>query len=492
MPDPELIPVRFVEGAEDVVEGLAVPFGGPFPGDIDAYRTRFDKADLHLDWYDRRPILYHHGKNPGPQLEVVGWVRTADISDFDEDGVRGKWVKGELDKSARYHAEVAKLVKAGALGWSHGTISYLVDAEPPARDGTRNIREWPIVEFSLTPFEASPFYSAAAMRSVPDVVWEILGTTEDEIAVRGWLPEGTTPGDLDDGDFAWVSDDGKTRKLPYKIHGKVNEAGWKAAWSRAHQDATQFDGGPSQADTIKKLLADAPEGVDTKYDDGKTPVPGRSADVEPPPAGALPPQRGIQTFADIQAGAVMDDELPDAISTLQSAIWGAIYATDKDFNPETPDAKKAAISASLEQFGTYVLGLVDRAQAAAGRSMAFIIPPAPPVKPFRAGARNSAADQGHLDTAHASAHMAVDHTYAIGATCDDCAAAHQSGDDGSQQNTGAASDDSNDDDGDAAPGRSADLGPVFTVMSDVDAAVRASALERADEVGKRMAADLRR
>ncbi len=100
---------------------------------------------------------------------------------------------------------------------------------------------------------------------------------------KGWLPEGTTQGDLDDGDFAWLSDAYKRgdepkssgRKLPYKIHSKVNEAGWKAAWSRAHSMADgDFDGGPSRTAVIAKLKKDKPAGVDIS-DDGKALLGGR-------------------------------------------------------------------------------------------------------------------------------------------------------------------------------------------------------------------------
>lgn len=76
-----------------------------------------------------------------------------------------------------------------------------------------------------------------------------------------------------------------------------------------------------------------------------------------------PAVRGIQTFADIQAAAVMSDELPEAFDTLESAIYSAIYATDADFNPETPEAKQAAIATSLEQFGAYVVSILESAAA---------------------------------------------------------------------------------------------------------------------------------
>jgi|GEM_PF-2083082 hypothetical protein len=108
------------------------------------------------------------------------------------------------------------------------------------------------------------------------------------------------------------------------------------------------------------------------------------------PAGDSPAVRGIQTFADIQAAAVMSDELPEAFDTLESAIYSAIYATDADFNPETPEAKQTAIGTSLEQFRVFVLSILDTAAAT----------PRAGTRATRAGRRNSASDETSLATAH--------------------------------------------------------------------------------------------
>ena len=91
-----------------------------------------------------------------------------------------------------------------------------------------------------------------------------------EGAAISWLPQGMTEGDLADGDFAWLSDAYKAgnesasagRKLPYKIKGEVNEAGWRAAWTRAHQMGTELGGGPSREEVIAKLERDKPEGIE--------------------------------------------------------------------------------------------------------------------------------------------------------------------------------------------------------------------------------------
>jgi hypothetical protein len=68
--------------------------------------------------------------------------------------------------------------------------------------------------------------------------------------------------ELDDGDFAVVYTEGgtKVRKLPYKIHGKVNEAGWRAAWSMAAK--TKLPAGVSLDSVKKRLLASKPKGIE--------------------------------------------------------------------------------------------------------------------------------------------------------------------------------------------------------------------------------------
>ena len=67
------------------------------------------------------------------------------------------------------------------------------------------------------------------------------------------LPEGESIDDLPASDFA----DPEGRRFPYKIHGKVNERGWHAAWSAAHGGHT----GKSDESAIAKLKRDKPAGV---------------------------------------------------------------------------------------------------------------------------------------------------------------------------------------------------------------------------------------
>ena len=66
--------VKFVKDQPDMIEGLAIPFGGPIAGkDFDG-ESFSAETDLCLPWFGEtgRPILYGHGLNPATKTEVVG------------------------------------------------------------------------------------------------------------------------------------------------------------------------------------------------------------------------------------------------------------------------------------------------------------------------------------------------------------------------------------------------------------------------------------
>jgi len=106
---------------------------------------------------------------------------------------------------------------------------------------------------------------------------------EEERVLEGWLPEGISENDLDDGDFAWLSHEyqraspeerakmnkRKCRKLPFKIHGKVNREGWKAAWKAAAWHSARepdWSGGPSKEETLALLRRYKPRGIKINKD----------------------------------------------------------------------------------------------------------------------------------------------------------------------------------------------------------------------------------
>lgn len=138
--------VKFAKGSDSVFEGLAIPFGGPLAGkDLDGEDFGPD-TDFALDWFPSgRPVIYHHGLNAAMKTVVSGRQHEHEIID------EGVWVRGELDKSARYHGAVSKMIAAGKLFFSSGSMKHLVEVDD---DG--HIKRWPWVELSMTPTPANP------------------------------------------------------------------------------------------------------------------------------------------------------------------------------------------------------------------------------------------------------------------------------------------------------------------------------------------------
>ncbi len=103
------------------------------------------ETELGLDWYDRRPALYHHGQDAALKSALVGVLDTLRADEI------GLWAEAQLERRLRYFRALVQLVKRGALGWSSGSLPQLREV---ASDG--RILRWPIVEGSLTPTPAEP------------------------------------------------------------------------------------------------------------------------------------------------------------------------------------------------------------------------------------------------------------------------------------------------------------------------------------------------
>lgn len=103
------------------------------------------ETDFCLDWYDKRPVLYQHGQDDALKTSVIG---TIDALRTDEVGL---WAEAQLDLHHRYIGAVQRLVAQGALAWSSGSVSHLVE-----RDTSGHIKRWALVEGSLTPTPAEP------------------------------------------------------------------------------------------------------------------------------------------------------------------------------------------------------------------------------------------------------------------------------------------------------------------------------------------------
>ncbi len=150
--------VKFAADATNILEILAIPFGGPFAGSgqlgVDTDGEYFSaKTDLCLDWFPtERPLLYHHGLDGGPGVAAIGRVDSATA----RKDVDGWWVRAQLDESNQYFDSIAQLVAEGKLYASSGAMPHLV-----RRGKGGELTRWPWVELSLTPTPANLFATVA-------------------------------------------------------------------------------------------------------------------------------------------------------------------------------------------------------------------------------------------------------------------------------------------------------------------------------------------
>lgn len=136
--------VKSLDAAGGRVGGYLVVWGDAARRDLQGeYFT--PETDLGLEWYLRRPVLYHHGLDGQLKAAVIGEIDTLRADDT------GLWAEAQLDTRLRYVQAVQRLIERGILSWSSGSLPHLVQV---AKDG--RITRWPIVEGSLTPSPAEP------------------------------------------------------------------------------------------------------------------------------------------------------------------------------------------------------------------------------------------------------------------------------------------------------------------------------------------------
>lgn len=128
---------------------LAIPFGGPFKGGKDLDGEFFSaRTDIKPDWFDRRPLVWQHNLDKAMPDPVLG---TADDLEQKPDGW---WSTVWLNRSNQYWAEVNKLLAAGKIYGSSGSLPNFVKTDAK----TGEILVWPYIEQTLTP-TPSNFYS---------------------------------------------------------------------------------------------------------------------------------------------------------------------------------------------------------------------------------------------------------------------------------------------------------------------------------------------
>ncbi len=141
--------VKMVNAPAGRIGGYLLIWGEPRQRDLQGeYFT--PQTDVGLDWYEQRPVLYHHGLDGALKAAVIGVIDTLMP---DETGL---WAEAQLDLRKRYVRAVQRLVDQGLLSWSSGSLPHLVEVSAEGR-----IKRWPIVEGSLTPTPAEPRHSCA-------------------------------------------------------------------------------------------------------------------------------------------------------------------------------------------------------------------------------------------------------------------------------------------------------------------------------------------
>jgi hypothetical protein len=153
---------------------LAIPFGGPFKGkDLDGEFFSV-RTDIKPDWFDRRPLVWHHNLDKAIPDPVLG---TADDLEQKDDGW---WSTVWLNRSNQYWAEVNKLLAAGKIYGSSGSLPNFVKTDPK----TGEILVWPYIEQTFTPTPANPYSVVVAAKAIDHFDEAEIGLSPAE---RGFL-----------------------------------------------------------------------------------------------------------------------------------------------------------------------------------------------------------------------------------------------------------------------------------------------------------------
>lgn len=160
---------------------LAIPFGGPFEGkDLDG--EFFSPAtDIKEAWFDRRPLVWHHNLDQTMKADPV--LGTSDDVEKEEDGW---WSTLWLDRSHRYWEQVDKLLQAGKLYGSSGSLPNFVKTDPKSGE----ILVWPYIEQTLTPTPANPYARVVAAKAIAHFDEASIGLSP---ALRGILSDLDSP-----------------------------------------------------------------------------------------------------------------------------------------------------------------------------------------------------------------------------------------------------------------------------------------------------------
>jgi hypothetical protein len=202
---------------------LAIPFGGPLNGK-DADQEFFSaKTDIKPNWFDRRPLLFHHGQDSKVKDESIGY--TDDLEQDEE----GWWVTAWVDRASRYWQRINELMEAKVIFGSSGTLNYLAKVDHKSGE----ILTWPFVEETFTPTPANFFSRLTPAKTIDH--FDLAGIDLNP-AVRGILSDldsqaADLPADLSTGgeltNSAEIASDLPTGGDAAAIQGPVRNPDWE-------------------------------------------------------------------------------------------------------------------------------------------------------------------------------------------------------------------------------------------------------------------------
>ena len=171
----------------DAVKALG---GGKIGGYLVRYSTEqtpdlvgdFFTPESELGYHENLPVLYHHGQDRVIGKRIIGKARLR------RDAV-GLWVEAQLAMRDQYEKEIYALAQKGALGWSSGAVSHMVEREQKTT-GTAWVKTWWVAEASLTPTPAEPQNNALSIKSGDDSINKDAGEAPDT-AITGQTDDKT-------------------------------------------------------------------------------------------------------------------------------------------------------------------------------------------------------------------------------------------------------------------------------------------------------------
>ena len=148
------------------IEGLAIPYGGPFPGNSDDWNTRAtpktnfawglfpdrapeDPPDIPAQFI--RPVTFHHGKDKDMRITRLGGWSPVRADKW------GVWAQAQISKREEWSAAVMDLLDHDALSFSSQAMASAFRIA-----GNGEWIDWPVFELTLTPTPSNPWAGVAA------------------------------------------------------------------------------------------------------------------------------------------------------------------------------------------------------------------------------------------------------------------------------------------------------------------------------------------